>query len=382
MSTANLQSNSVANATYKTGQDHNDISNDISNQKSSYLKHQFEHLENVVNSNKDAFFLAYMDGKLSNFYDNHLPPVGNTGVMEGEAIIDWLTVTWEQAYDDTDLEACEQLLMGVAITFGIRLKPENRNSGINNFTYSKEGKAGALFAWGGDGQGGRVMLKLPGAACRRVRDWRRVYLWCRFWNARITRVDVAYDDIEGVHGVDETLRRYENGEFHIRGVNPGYEQAGQWGKVNEKGRTVYIGSRKAAKYMRVYEKGKQMGDPLSRWVRHEVEFKRGSGRDAREVPLDIMLDPTKYLKGAYPVAFDWLEVDGQKIPTRGNVEALKITVRQAIKEAKRQYGKLVNVLQQIGMSPNEIVTRITRDGVPGRLEPYQPRRWEPLEVFA
>ncbi|UWT36668.1 replication initiation factor domain-containing protein [Neisseria gonorrhoeae] len=39
------------------------------------------------------------------------------------------------------------------------------------------------------------------------------------------------------------------------------------------GKTYGIGSRESSKYVRIYEKGKQLGDKTSTWTRFEIEFK-------------------------------------------------------------------------------------------------------------
>ncbi len=48
--------------------------------------------------------------------------------------------------------------------------------------------------------------------------------------------------------------------------------------------------------MRIYEKGKQLGDPESPWVRWELELHNTD----REIPFDVLLQPGRYVAGAYP----------------------------------------------------------------------------------
>ena len=60
--------------------------------------------------------------------------------------------------------------------------------------------------------------------------------------------------------------------------------------------------------MRVYEKGKQLGDTSSPWVRWELEL---HNRD-RIIPWDVLLEPGKYLAAAYP-CMDWVSAGMMKI---------------------------------------------------------------------
>ncbi len=39
------------------------------------------------------------------------------------------------------------------------------------------------------------------------------------------------------------------------------------------GRTLYIGKRENGKMLRIYEKGKHLGNPVSSWVSVELELK-------------------------------------------------------------------------------------------------------------
>ncbi|MDR8305589.1 replication protein, partial [Acinetobacter baumannii] len=78
---------------------------------------------------------------------------------------------------------------------------------------------------------------------------------------------------------------------------PESRQAGNWKRPSGKGRTLYIGVRESGKSCRIYEKGKEKGDPLSEWVRIEIEFK---SKD-RYLELEMLLSPSQYFVGAYPV---------------------------------------------------------------------------------
>lgn len=67
------------------------------------------------------------------------------------------------------------------------------------------------------------------------------------------------------------------------------------------GKTFYVGQRKNDKLLRVYEKGKQLGDPNSPWVRWELELHNA----AYVIHPVTILYPGLYLAGAYP-CLNWI----------------------------------------------------------------------------
>jgi phage replication initiation protein len=92
---------------------------------------------------------------------------------------------------------------------------------------------------------------------------------------------------------------------------PDCEHRGNWKRPSGKGRTFYVGSRKNGKFFRAHEKGRQLGDKNSEWVRLEVEFKSVD----RELLYDILLMPGAYMAAAYP-ALSWIEQEQVRIKTK------------------------------------------------------------------
>ncbi|WP_180295747.1 replication initiation factor domain-containing protein, partial [Snodgrassella communis] len=115
---------------------------------------------------------------------------------------------------------------------------------------------------------------------------------------RITRCDLAHDFIEGEYTPEQALKDWESGLFTSRYTKPVAECVGSdWLSGTNRGKTLYIGSRKSSKYCRIYEKGKEQGDEQSKWVRFELELKN---KDII-IPHDILINPGQYLTGAYPI---------------------------------------------------------------------------------
>lgn len=159
-----------------------------------------------------------------------------------------------------------------------------------------------LFMLNGEG----LAAALPGWE-KRLHD----FLTTKAQQPRLTRVDVAHDDYDGsTYSVDQAKQEFEAGFFNCGGRMPDCEQRGNWYRPNGKGRTFYVGHRVNGKYARIYEKGRQLGDINSAWVRLEVEFKSVD----RVIPFDVLLNPGEYLAAAYP-AFGWIEAEQKRIKT-------------------------------------------------------------------
>ena len=128
------------------------------------------------------------------------------------------------------------------------------------------------------------------------------------------------------------------------------------------GRTFYVGSREGGKLCRVYEKGKQLGDPESKWVRAEVEL---HAKD-RVIPWDAITDPVKYLAGAYSY-FAYFSLEAERIRTIRRGTEVSIGAAQAW--MKNAAGKTVNVLlDHFDGDYAALVEAVRRDGIPKRLK--------------
>jgi DNA relaxase NicK len=191
-------------------------------------------------------------------------------------------------------------------------------------------------------------------------------------DVKITRADVAFDDFKGRYGYAAAISAYEQGLFTNRGRAPkcAIHATGELVKQDKKkkgkivfsgGRTFEVGQRTSGKMLRVYEKGRQLGDSNSPWVRWEVEFRSSQ----RELPLFILTDPDKYFAGSYKMLAQIVEdpkcfpdyVEPAQIKTKKRV--VVATYEHAEKSAKRIAGALINVMRTArGMSDTEIVNRL------------------------
>ncbi|WP_444925105.1 replication initiation factor domain-containing protein [Microbulbifer sp. DLAB2-AF] len=312
----------------------------------------------------------------------------------GEILIDTLSFTIPIAdvhttypkngagYDQSPLESIWTFLRQV-LPFSLG---EQADKGRNNFQHSRPFNDNHGFvAWGGndsvpmpDGTirtvPARFQVYISGEGCTQIQDWGRVAdKLALFENLRITRLDIAYDDHEGSRTVDDAKQLYVEGAFTTSGRPPNSTYIDDMGSGN--GCTLNVGNRANGKFLRVYEKGKQLGDALSRWVRWEIEFKSKH----REIPLDALREPAAYLAGSYP-ALNWISAAREVIRTVR--EKAQVTVLHLVQCARTAYGKLLGLLHDKGgFSPDEIFNSLgVSGGVPARLNWAKSFNREELEL--
>jgi phage replication initiation protein len=219
------------------------------------------------------------------------------------------------------------------------------------------------LAWGGESQKGRMMLQLTGAGCGVVKSWGRLRKFLSALDARLTRLDLAIDFMNGEYTVDDAVQMLEDGMFNGGGRAPSSSVAGDW--IDQVlGRTLYVGKAQNGKMLRVYEKGRQLGNLASDWVRFEVQL----GNRDRVIPLEAMTQCNTFLAGCYPALAIMLEEAGEKIATTRTEGAA--TVGHLMFHLRRSYGKLINIISEaFGANPADLVDELRIIGAPRRLKP-------------
>lgn len=217
-----------------------------------------------------------------------------------------------------------------------------------------------LVAYGGESQNGTVHAELNAHACRQVEDWHAVRLWGEVYGAVVTRADCAHDDFRGgVLTIARALEWYRLGAFADRGRPPKAHLHDDLG--SGQGKTLEVGRRGSGKFLRVYERGKKLGEVDSPWVRAEVELHN----KGRHVPWDVVVEPGRYLAGAYP-ALRFLSVGQSRIATTRRTA--EVTYDTMVRNLRIQGGKSINVMCRVlGGDCGAVVSRLRREGVPRRL---------------
>lgn len=207
-----------------------------------------------------------------------------------------------------------------------------------------------------DNMRGRWFFSLPGLAASAVADWSALVsdMVETDGDGRITRCDFALDDLLGNHPLSECEALYDAGLFGSNGRPPNARMITH--KQGTAGDTFYVGSRQSGKLFRCYEKGKQLGDANSTWVRYELELLHKD----RVIPWEALLLPLQYLKGSYPKAFSWMAATSRCIKTVK--ESARITFERMQRFAKQQCGRLVRYMRDVaGMDESEIVGVLSAD---------------------
>ena len=243
---------------------------------------------------------------------------------------------------------------------------QESGKGWNGYTHRVnigENAEYGLIAYGGEKQRGTFHVELNATACAHISDWHTVQQWGESIGAKITRVDLAHDDMQA-ETVSIAIARawYEAGEFTSNGRPPDAHLIDDMG--SGKGKTLYIGARTNGKLLRVYEKGRQLGDTSSPWVRVELELRNKN----RFIPWGVLTTPTTYLAGGYP-CLAYLSTVQDKIRTI--TKAVQITIGSIVQYLRTAGGKSINFLMQVhGGDAFAVINAIKRDGIPRRLVNY------------
>jgi DNA relaxase NicK len=166
---------------------------------------------------------------------------------------------------------------------------------------------------GGHSQRDWLRVIIPGSGCEWVQDWgQAVPMSEKLTEADLRRLDIALTTYQGEVGIETILRAHEDGLFRAPrgGRNPNLRSI-----INSDrfmGNTVYIGDRKADKFLLCYEKGKEAmkdlppqqralqthyeGFPIDDVFRVELECKASENF----LPFQIVDHRDAYFAGAYP----------------------------------------------------------------------------------
>lgn len=217
-----------------------------------------------------------------------------------------------------------------------------------------------VLAYGGEHQRGTVHVELNAHGCAQIHDWNRVRLWCESYGARITRLDLAHDDFDGkTVSIEQARSWFDEGLFTTGGRAPTARLVDDLG--SDKGKTLYVGQRQNGKLCRVYEKGKQLGDPQSQWCRVEVEFRAKS----RVIPHEVLARPSDYLAGAFP-CLAYLSQRQDKVRTLR--KSAEIGYARMVDCLRTQYGPALHVMLMVeGGDPFAVLEQAIRPGTPKRL---------------
>jgi phage replication initiation protein len=293
-----------------------------------------------------------------------IPVSGRSAVTPAfAAITDWLNFTFPFEPSRDGVGALLKRFMAI---LGRKFSSAvERPFGMNNYERAYEFGEGlkAFFCFGGKHQRRTALLSLSGKACAVVADWPAlVALGGDELRGRITRWDGAVDDYAGLHSVEDAIRLHEEGKFSTGGRPPKKKEHGAWKTPDGTGRSVVVGNRKNGKRLSVYEKGMELGCPWHPWVRWELSL----GNKGRVIPWEVLLEPGRYVVGAYPKVLCWVQEEMSRIRTLQ--KQTQISFDAAVVHAKRQFGPMLNLAVQVTGSAEKAVELLRRDGFPRRVQ--------------
>jgi len=286
--------------------------------------------------------------------------------ISNAALIDWIAFTVRPTQKDSHKWAIQELqrldLVGTV---------DEMVGGYAGYThkakYQDDKIKLCLIAWGGKNQASTVYVSFPGHGCARIKKWEEVRAWLELHSATITRLDLAYDDFTADRvSIRQAVEWYMTGGFGAGGRMPAHKLHGDWllGDQSQTGRTLEIGSRAGGKLARIYEKGKQLGEPLNPWVRIEVEWHN----ESRKIPYEAISNPGRFLAGAYE-CLHFLDKEQSRIQTEQR--SAKVSFEKAMSNGRHLAGKLVNLALEVYQGDcAEVVEQLRREGIPNRIEPY------------
>jgi phage replication initiation protein len=211
---------------------------------------------------------------------------------------------------------------------------------------------------------GTVLVTVSGqGALMAAPGWEsRLHSFLKDVRGWLTRIDMAFDDFEGEYFPVRVMREQaREGAFARGGRPPKIELRGAWEQddPNDSGLTLYIGTRMAGKFTRIYEKGKQLGDEASPWVRAEVELHNS----CYQLTLDMLLHPTSWFVAFYPV-FEVIQYAGNRSELEYRNRIAVGTLEHSEKWIRHQAGGHLAALRQF-YSDTELLDRICRaDAIP------------------
>jgi phage replication initiation protein len=293
------------------------------------------------------------------------PPYSNTGGKSLDeaklAFIDWLAFTINPPSTVEPLAWINAQLQEVFNLPGTWIET---GKGWNGYRHRINLQDFGLLAYGGKSQLDSYHVEINGHGCALVADWEKVRQWGESHGARITRSDFAHDDHEGkTVSIQQAIDWYEEGGFVTSGRPPKRQLIDDFDSGD--GKTLYIGARENGKLCRVYEKGRQLGDKLSAWVRVELELRNKS----RVIPWDVVINPGHYLAGAYP-CLQFLSVIQQRIRTIQ--KAVNMSYAKMVAWAKKAAGKVISTMLEVNQGDaGAVLSQLVRPGRPRRLQHFE-----------
>lgn len=242
----------------------------------------------------------------------------------------------------------------------------------------------AQIDYGGESQRGWLRFDMSGTGCEWVQDWAAMETGLQSIDAQLRRVDLALTTHDGSVTHERVVQAHQDGQFSSGGRNP--KRRDITGSDPRDGRTVYVGARDGAKYVRCYEKGFEVlnkcGIPenlksacthieyngvgkvkVDDLYRVEVEFK-----DVDKVlPFSMLTDRDSYFAGANPFCASLLPGAPERkvmgLPDFNGKAALAVQ----LEHCRRAYGAIIRTAILAHGDESAVLAMIAGEGPSDRL---------------
>lgn len=217
--------------------------------------------------------------------------------------LDWFSFT---------IKGTKDMTVAKALSFGSKYSEWIPCNAVHGYTHAKQHPLGHIVMSNNKRPDMGVHCMMTGRALRALVengiDTFKLISWAMGEGARITRLDLAIDlhetpvDIIGLSSCSQV--KGEEGS------------ARKWNLLtgSDTGVTLYVGSRKSDKFMRVYNKAAQMNMPGIVWTRFELEVK---GDTCRTIAAAIsglsVTDASAYVKGLMRALFNPVDSTYQRV---------------------------------------------------------------------
>lgn len=198
-------------------------------------------------------------------------------ILSENVLLDWLSFTLP--YSDVSMDRAQSIAPAELSNEG--------NFGLYGYVSGFKISGGGRIMYNSDRQDMGIHVILP-ASSLALLDFRPLQLLnlIRDWGGKITRLDLAFDDFEGLLDIDEMHAKLLSGHVQTRYRRVARTSGANLGSDEKTGDTVNIGSRKSASFVRIYDKllerqakNADVPDGVTHWIRVEVELK-GDKADA------------------------------------------------------------------------------------------------------
>lgn len=210
-----------------------------------------------------------------------------------------------------------------------------------------------------------VKLELNGSLCSYIQledeGFSAIYEFSKAYCGIIRRLDICLDDKSGKYNLRRVQQDYSSGKYNSKS---GPKLSSET-HCSSSGRTKYLGSKLTYKFVRIYEKGKELklakNDPeYKNWTRHEVVLKN-QGKVL--IPLEALINPDGIFVSSFPKAHRKMLKNCEPLNVEKIVaKEVSTTLLQKTLTLKKMGGRTIDLIRSVIDDDTKTLDTICRDG--------------------